>query len=210
MMNYTAKGLKTVGQLLFMRRQGTAALCSGLQQAGQAVKSNVTSAAEATVVPVPAFDSWFLRTSSAQMSPAIFDITTAVFGQKKSQGEQPTGDKPAENPRADVPPISPEDREKHPEVPPSPDATSGKSNDADYNSPGTHPSSNKNDSYKPDMDNASEAVTKKASRAREHSQRMDAEPTGGDGTGPATHDDDPPGVDKASAISATSDALIAW
>lgn len=73
------------------RRQGTAALCSGLQQAGQAVKSNVTSAAEATVVPVPAFDSWFLRTSSAQMSPAIFDITTAVFGQKKSQGEQPTG-----------------------------------------------------------------------------------------------------------------------
>lgn len=59
------------------------------------------------------------------------------------------------------------------EVPPSPDATSGKSNDADYNSPGTHPSSNKNDSYKPDMDNASEAVTKKASRAREVSALQD-------------------------------------
>ena len=44
------------------------------------------------------------------------------------------------------------------DVPPSPDETSAKANQAEYSSPGEHPSQGKDDRMKPDMDNANPAV----------------------------------------------------
>lgn len=51
------------------------------------------------------------------------------------------------------------------EVPPSPDATNKTASDSDYSSPGQHPKNTDKDAFEPDMDNASPAVTQKASGA---------------------------------------------
>lgn len=53
------------------------------------------------------------------------------------------------------------------EVPPSPDETSSKANQAEYSSPGEHPAQKRNtdDSMKPDMDNANPAVAQQVSFA---------------------------------------------
>jgi hypothetical protein len=176
-----------------------------------------------------------------------FGLASLDLQQAKSQGEQGEGDVPAENPRNDVPPVPPEEREANPDVPPSPDETSAKANQADYSSPGEHPSQGKDDRMKPDMDNANPAVTQQAAGAEvgkvtfldadaasemrqyiSHSHAdlrvegqghqeqaqdasnvftapvetlletpLNASSTGDDdnSTGPASHKDDPPGVD---------------
>jgi len=59
----------------------------------------------------------------------------AEFLLADDQGKNYQGDKPAENPRNDVPPVGPEGRSDS--VPPSPDATNQRVNDTDYSSPGT-------------------------------------------------------------------------
>lgn len=95
-----------------------------------------------------------------------FGLATLDLQQDKSQGQQGSGDTPAENPRNDVPPIPPEEREANPEVPPSPDETSSKANQAEYSSPGEHPAQKRNkDDMKPDMDNSNPAVAQQASTA---------------------------------------------
>lgn len=157
---------------------------------------------------------------------APFDLGFAVFGQQKSQGEEATEDGVAENPRNDVPPVSPGNESS--KVPASPDSTNSKANESDYTSPGTHPANTKRSEFKPDMDNASPAVTQRASspmdleahmreaascggkaakaaaRAQKSAGVLDApveallenNQSSSDRTGPASHDDDPPGVDK--------------
>jgi hypothetical protein len=195
---------------------------------------------------------WLFNPASADVGTAgsvpNFGLATSQLQEAKSQGRQGSGDTPAENPRNDVPPIPPEEREQNPEVPPSPDETSATANQSDYSSPGEHPAQDKKN-VKPDMDNASEAVKQRAAAGetstvtfrdpeaaaemreylrnsdaslavraapREQQQQQDdgadsvftapvetlletplqaADKHGDGSTGPASHDDQPPGVD---------------
>jgi hypothetical protein len=194
---------------------------------------------------------WLISLSGADISRSAcapnFGLATLDLQHDKSQGEQGTGDVPAENPRNDVPPIPPEEREANPDIPPSPDETSSKANQAEYSSPGEHPAQDKDSRVKPDMDNANPAATQQAAagevgkvtfqdadaaaemrqyvsanhvdlRVEEQSCNdkeqatkdvftapvetlletpLNASTTGDDdsSTGPASHKDDPPGVD---------------
>lgn len=111
------------------------------------------------------------RTVQHQSGTSLVNLVLAApqSSQDKSQGPQYTGQEVAENPRNEVPPASPELRERQPGVPPSPDHTFEESNHQHYSSPGAHPGREGRDGEAakdapPNMDNASQAVLQKGNQ----------------------------------------------